>query len=156
SLSGAVGAAPAVPTTEVIVTLKAPPLAAFGRSLTSARHSGYARALASAQAQAERNILSAAPGTTVRRRYRHVAAGYALVVPTRQVKRLSGIPVVAQVWPNTRYHSLSLQVVNSPELIGADKLWGPTLTTAGNGMKIGIIDDGVDATHTFFSPGSLG
>jgi subtilisin family serine protease len=150
-----VRAARDVPTTEVIVTLKAPPLAAFGRSLTSARHSGYVRALAASQVQAERNILSAAPGTTVHWRYRHVADGFALVVPTTEVQRLSSIPGIAHVWPNTRYHSLSLQVVNSPELIGADKLWGPTLTTAGNGMKIGIIDDGVDATHPFFSPGSL-
>ena len=37
-------------------------------------------------------------------------------------------------------------------MIGADKLWGPALATAGNGMKIGIIDDGVDATHQFFDP----
>ena len=37
-------------------------------------------------------------------------------------------------------------------MIGADKLWGPTLATAGSGMKIGIIDDGIDATHPYFSP----
>src|SRR5213076_1594072 len=108
-----------------------------------------------AQAQAERNNLSAAPGTTVRWRYRHVADGFALVVPTADVARLSRIPGIARVWPNTRYHSLSLQAVSSPELIGADKLWGPTLATAGNGMKIGIIDDGVDATHPYFSPTGL-
>ena len=39
-----------------------------------------------------------------------------------------------------------------PSLIGADDLWGgPTLPTAGNGVKIGIIDDGVDQSHPFFS-----
>src|SRR5207244_9794153 len=31
-------------------------------------------------------------------------------------------------------------------------LWGPSLATAGNGLKIGIIDEGVDQTHPFFDP----
>ncbi len=31
-------------------------------------------------------------------------------------------------------------------------LWGPTLATAGQGMKIGVIDEGVDQTHPFLSP----
>ena len=30
-------------------------------------------------------------------------------------------------------------------------LWGPTLATAGEGMKIGIIDDGIDQGHPFFN-----
>ena len=37
-------------------------------------------------------------------------------------------------------------------MIGAPQVWGPTLATAGQGIKIGIIDDGVDQTHPFFSP----
>ena len=38
------------------------------------------------------------------------------------------------------------------ELIGAPTLWGATLDTAGQGVKIGIIDDGIDQTHPFFDP----
>ena len=38
----------------------------------------------------------------------------------------------------------------SPGFIGAPALWGPGLTSAGNGIKIGIIDDGLDRTHPFF------
>ena len=37
-------------------------------------------------------------------------------------------------------------------MIGAPQVWGPTLATAGDGIKIGVIDDGVDQTHPFFSP----
>ena len=37
-------------------------------------------------------------------------------------------------------------------MIGADKLWGTSLATAGEGMKIGVIDDGIDAKHEFFDP----
>jgi subtilisin family serine protease len=137
--------------TEVVVTLKAPALGTFGRSLASARAHEYARELASAQAQAERNLLAAVPRATVRWRYRLVADGFAVVLPTADVPRLAAVPGVAAVWPNVRYHSLSLQAIRSPEQIGAEKLWGPALGTAGNGMKIGIIDDGVDASHPFFA-----
>jgi len=138
-----------MPTTEVVVTLKAPPLSALGRSLTSARRAAYARTLAAAQRQALREIRSAVPSAHVRWRYRLVANGFALVVPAGDVERLSRLPGL-EVWPNVRYHSMSLEVVNSPELIGADKLWGAGLATAGNGIKIGIIDDGVDASHVYF------
>ena len=31
-------------------------------------------------------------------------------------------------------------------------MWGSTLATAGQGVKIGIIDDGLDQSHVFFSP----
>jgi subtilisin family serine protease len=150
SLSGAGRAHEALPTTEVVVTLKAPPLTAFGRSLTTARHATYARALAAAQRQAIREIRAVIPSAQVRWRYRLVANGFALVVPTADVGRLSRVPGL-EVWQNVRYHSMSLHVVNSPELIGADKLWGAGLATAGNGIKIGIIDDGVDASHVYFS-----
>ena len=63
---------------------------------------------------------------------------------------LARLPGVGRVWPNVRYHSL--RDTGGPEQIGADQLWGPTLETAGNGMKIGIIDDGLQATHPYFSP----
>src|SRR5262249_1886568 len=81
---------------------------------------------------------------------RLVANGFAVVLPTADVPRLAKVPGL-ELWPNVRYHSQSLKVVRSPELIGADKLWGPALATAGNGIKIGIIDDGVDASHPYFS-----
>ena len=51
-----------------------------------------------------------------------------------------------------RYHA---SLDRTPQLIGAPAIWGPTLATAGQGMKIGIIDEGVDQTHPFFSPGRL-
>jgi subtilisin family serine protease len=152
---------------EVVVTLKAPGLTMFGRTLSSARHVGYARELDAAQAQAERNLLEAVPAARVRWRYRLVTDGFAVVLPAADVPRLAHVPGIAEVWPSVRYDSLSLQVVrsprgahslrvvNSPELIGADKLWGPTLATAGNGIKIGIVDDGVDASHPYFNASGL-
>jgi len=43
----------------------------------------------------------------------------------------------------------------TPRLIGAPTLWGPTLATAGNGMKIAIVDQGIDQRHPFFDPAGL-
>ena len=76
--------------------------------------------------------------------------GLAVVLPRSQVAELAQIPGVAKVWPNVRYHAL--RDTGGPEQIGADKLWGPNFETAGNGMKIGIIDDGLEATHPYFNP----
>ena len=54
-----------------------------------------------------------------------------------------------EVQQSVRYHRTLYQ---SPRVIGAPQVWGPTLATAGNGIKIGVIDDGVDQSHPFFSP----
>jgi subtilisin family serine protease len=147
-LSGAgLGAPPGGPTIEVVVTLKAAPLSAFR---DAAAPTSYRRQLSAAHVAAERNVLSALPSAHVRWHYSTVANGFAVVVPRSEVARLAHVPGVDRVWPNVRYHTL---LDRSPFVIGADKLWGlPSFATAGNGMKIGIIDDGVDASHPFFDP----
>ena len=87
-----------------------------------------------------------------------------MVVPTRAVTSLSTIPGVTHVFANTTYPALAVRVsrisaakarvlaLQGPTVIGADKLWGTNLQTAGNGMKIGIVDDGIDTAHAYFSP----
>jgi subtilisin family serine protease len=151
ALSGDVlGARPADPPTEVVVTLKAPPLARFGRSLLSASHSDYLRQVDVAQNVVARRIRSSFPTAQIRWRYRLVADGMAVVVPRSQVGALARVPGVEKVWPNVRYHAL--RDAGGPEQIGADQLWGPAFETAGNQMRIGIIDDGLDATNPYFDP----
>ena len=54
-----------------------------------------------------------------------------------------------QVWPSIGYHTL---LDKTPQIIGAPTVWGPTLATAGQGVKIAIVDDGIDQTHPFFAP----
>jgi subtilisin family serine protease len=151
-LSGDVSAAPGTPvtTTEVVVTMKALPLAAFGRSLQSTAHDSYRAQLRAAQNELSRRITASMPDSRVRWRYTHVVDGLAVVVPRGGVEALAAIPGVDHVWPSVRYHALRDD--GGPQQIGADKLWGPNLETAGNGMKIGIIDEGVEATHPYFNP----
>src|SRR5882672_5665775 len=151
-LSGdGLGARGAGGATEVVVTLKAPALSAFGRSLQSTSHDAYLRRLDAAQNELARRVVAAVPGARVRWRYRLVANGFAVVVPRGALGDLARVPGVAAVWPNVRYHVA--RSVGGPEQIGADKLWGlPTFATAGNGMKIAIIDDGLDASNPYFNP----
>jgi subtilisin family serine protease len=150
-LSGdGLGAPAREPLTEVVVTLRAPALSAFGRSLQSASHRTYLSRIDAAQNELARRITSALPQAEVRWRYRLVADGMAVALPQSQVEQLARIPGVARVWPNIRFHAL--RDTAGPQQIGADKLWGPTFATAGNGMKIGIIDDGLQATHPYFDP----
>ena len=169
-MSGSGIAARPLPTSEVIVTLDGSPLATLGRSLTSARSLGFGRALAASQRKETSRITAAIPSARIVARYRIVADGFAVVLPTRDVGRLARIPGVAKIWPNLLYHSLSVtrtvvtrrelaglsaKQAQGPQVIGADKLWGAALTTAGQGMKIGIIDDGLYAPHQYFDPASF-
>ena len=150
-LSGDVlGANRADPPTEVVVTLKGAPLSGFGRTLQSASHATYSRQLAAAQNELARRVQAALPSAPCAGATASSPDGFAIVVPRSEVAGLARIPGVDKVWPNIRYHAL--RDAGGPEQIGADKLWGPTFATAGNGMKIGIIDDGLDATNPYFNP----
>jgi subtilisin family serine protease len=137
--------------TEVVVTLKAPSLATmYGRRLLSSSHANYLRMVESDQAAVSGRIEAALPRSSIRWHYRLVANGLAVVLPTSEVGSLAGVPGVAEVWPNVTYHSLA-SIGGNVSQIGADQLWGSTFATAGNGIKIGIIDDGLDAAHPYFN-----
>jgi subtilisin family serine protease len=153
SLGGAnadVATAPDARPVEVVVTLKRPSLAtAMGPR--ARRSPAYARTLAADQAQLERR-LAAIPGASVRWRYRYVLNALAVVVPRGELGRLASLPGVADVYRSVQYQSLLDQSV---PLIKAPQLWGAGLATAGQGIKIGIIDDGVDQAHRFFGAGGF-
>jgi subtilisin family serine protease len=152
ALSGdSLGAPAAGQPAEYVVTLAAPPLSAFGRSLQSASHTVYMRQVDAAQSELAQRVVDTVPGAQVRWRYRLVANGFSVSVPHgTSAAELARIPGVAAVWPNVRYHVARLDA--GPQQIGADKLWGPAFETAGNDMKIAVIDDGVDASNPYFDP----
>jgi subtilisin family serine protease len=141
------------PLVELVVTLKQPPLATRspGRrpALSSRSSVSYLRDLARDQDALAARIQRAVPGASVHWRYRVVMNGLAVVAPASASHRIETLPGVADVYASTRYHR---SLFRSPAVIGAPQLWGPILATAGEGVKIGIIDDGVDRTHPFFSP----
>jgi subtilisin family serine protease len=110
---------------------------------------GYLQRLDREQSAVSARIARAIPGAYVHWRYGITLNGLAVVVPSRSVSRLAKVPGIAKVWPTATYRAT---LDRTPQLIGAPALWGPTLATAGQGMKIGIIDEGVDQTHPFFNP----
>src|SRR4029077_11275424 len=110
----------------------------------------YLQELTARQNAVARRIVHAIPGATVRWRYKITLDGLAVALPSSELPKLSRIGDVTAVYPDTKYH---LALDTSPELIGADQLWGlPDFSTAGNGMKIGIVDEGIDQAHPFFNP----
>jgi subtilisin family serine protease len=150
-------------TVEVIVRLDGPGLAEAveqSRALSpaakqrrlelgAASSRAYLRELDTVQAKFERELAAAVPSARARWRYRIVLNGVAVVVAERDIARLRGLPRVRDVLPNATYAS---KLDQSPSAIGASTLWNDSLATRGDGMKIGILDDGVDHTHPFFTP----
>ena len=130
------------PDTEVVVQLASPPLAL-------ARGPGAARRIALEQRRFAAALHRSLPGASVHWRYHLVANALAVVLPGKDVLRLSRLPGVTQVFADVSYHTLA-----GPDAatIHARDLAGATLGNAGAGIKIGIIDDGVDQRHTFFDP----
>jgi subtilisin family serine protease len=126
--------------TEVVVTLEAPPLA---------QAPGGAQRLAAEQRAFRETLARELPEARVRWRYRLVANGFAVVLPRSQVPQLRTLAGVRDVFDPVRYEP---QLDDSPQQLGAPALWGNGLDTAGQGVKIGIIDTGVDARHAFFEP----
>jgi subtilisin family serine protease len=162
---GSATAAARAGTVEVIVTMKAPPLAravADSRalnasakdrrlSLTSPFSVAHLRALRADQDALAERIERSIPGAQVRWRYRIVLDGLAVSLPESRIGRLASTPGVDDVVRGTRY---SGTVADSAQ---AAVPAGPSTDLAGvakgDGVKIAILDDGVDHRHPFFDPG---
>ncbi len=120
--------------------------------LTTPGSTDYLARLDRTQIAVQSRIRSAIPQAAFRWRYGVTLNGFSVVVSRNRLGALANVPGVETVWPTRTYHS-NLDV--TPQLIGATTVWGPTLATAGQGMKIAVIDDGIDQTHPFFAQRSL-
>ena len=171
----AASTAPGGNVVEVVVTLPQPSLAvelARNRGLaatTLRRHAvgvrtpaavPYLHELAAAQNKLASRLAVWIPAARVHWHYSVALDGVSVVLPASDLARLRALPGVT-VWPTVTYHALrdtpsaaalTPELNRGPTLIGAPALWGPTLATAGQGIKIGIIDDGIDQAHPYFSP----
>ena len=147
---------------EVVVTLDEPPLAAAASARTlSARGKrsqlnlrtpesrSYMRTLAAAQRSLQSRIATDVPGAQFGWHYSVVLNGFSVTLPRAEADRLASVPGVRKVWPSLRYRPL---LDRSVKLIKAQALYAPPASTTGQGMKIGIVDDGIEASHPFFNP----
>ena len=161
---GAAASAGRAATVEVVVTLKTPPLAravADSRALNAAEKRGRLsltspfsvarlRDLSAEQDLVAARITHAIPEARVGWRYRIVLDGLAVSLPESRLRRLGAVPGVAAVVPGTRYAGASAEPGSPalPAVAAAPLATGAT----GDGVKIAILDDGVDQQHPFFNP----
>jgi minor extracellular serine protease Vpr len=143
----------------VLVDLRLPPLAAYHANLFglnggarlnvhSASSQAYLARLARAQRAAAAQLEQAIPSARISDRYRVILDGFALSLPVGKLPALARLPAVTKIYPSARYQ---LDTNRSPAIIGADTMWATT-GDRGDGIKIGVVDDGIDQTNPFFSP----
>ena len=148
----------------MIVTLADPPLAAAAPrsafqtvgsrrklSLRSSFSQSYLSQLSVAQTRAIRSLRSFMPAAKVSRRYRVLLNGFAVSVPYAQLPKLLEGAVREERVPELHVHRL---MNRGPAVIGAPQF--SALTGAkGEGVKVAVVDDGVDHEHEFLAPTGL-
>ena len=125
------------------------PLARSGRNrldVASSSSRSYLARLQRAQAAAVVELKRAIPSARVSRRYQVVLNGLAVELPARRLVDLTRLSFVDRLYPSVRF---TLALNESPSLIGAPALSAAT-GARGEGVKIAVIDDGVDQSHPFF------
>ncbi len=143
----------------VILTLARPPLAAWSRSLagrsstrrlntTSAGSKTYVASLLSAQKRAETALRQAIPSATVSRHYTLLLNGMAVEIPAKKLPTAAGLSFAHKLYPSLRY---TLALNRGPGVIGAGAL-AAAGGGSGEGIKIGVVDDGIDPKNRFFNP----
>ena len=130
------------PRTEVIVTLASPPLAGRGARPRAPRRrrAGPLRRRAP-RPDPDRLDPLALPHRHERRRRRRS--------PARRSPRSGRFPACGR---STRASPTRAPATTVTKTATAAKAWSTGLPNQGDGIKIGIIDDGIDQTHGYFSP----
>jgi minor extracellular serine protease Vpr len=143
----------------VIVGLPMAPLASqYGRTFSaavarrkldvaSASSRAYLTRLVAAQRRDAAALHRAIPQARIQERYRIVLDGMTVELPYKKLSKLATLGFVRKVYGTTTYR---MDTNRSPAVIGADVLHATT-GAQGDGIKIGIVDDGVDQTNPFLS-----
>jgi subtilisin family serine protease len=143
----------------VIVQLDEAPLARWSRSLSTtagaqrleigtASSRAYLAHLEHSQEAAVAQLHRALPAASVQRRYRILLNGFAVELPAHDLPKLARLGFVREVSPSIRY---TLELNDSPSIIGASQFEAAT-GAHGEGIKIAVVDDGVDPKNAFFAP----
>ncbi|MFL5953564.1 MAG: S8 family serine peptidase [Gaiellaceae bacterium] len=147
--------------TRVIVRLAAPPLATWSADrtvlsasrvhrldVTSASARTYLAKLARLQKAAAAQVRAAVPGAVVQERYSILLDGFAVQLPARSLTKLLDVRAVTKIYPSVSYYST---MDRGPSVIKATDLQAAT-GDKGQGMKIAVVDTGVDSSSPFLNP----
>jgi len=158
--TGTIRLQPDHPHVRVIASLSLPPLArrygrglyAFGRRRKLAIRSATARAylaeLAAVQARAVRELRTEIPQARVEERFQILLDAVTVSLPEASLPKLMGMHTFSHVYPVLQYAKTD---DTSPSVIGAPQV-EQSLGADGHGMKIAVVDDGIDQTNPFFNP----
>ena len=147
--------------TRVIVRLSAPPLAAWNADRTlaaasrahhldvsSASSRAYLAHLARLQQAAAASVRAAIPQARIQEHYSILLDGFTVQLPERSLPKLLGVRAVDKVYPSLSYLAT---MDRGPSVIGATALEAQT-GQKGEGIKIAVVDTGVDASNPFLNP----
>jgi minor extracellular serine protease Vpr len=147
----------------VIATLRLPPLAAArgpgffaalgpSRLETTSRSSrAYLARVQVEQVAAARAIRAAVAGAVLGDRFQVVLNGITVQLPVRRLPALQRLAGVTRVYPSVRQF---LKTNRSPAVIGAPAFTAAT-GASGTGVKIAVVDDGIDQTNPSFAAGGF-
>jgi len=122
--------------------------------LSSAAAQSYSAYLANGRGLAKGWLKNNAPEVRVLDEYSVVLNAIAVQLYGHNMNHLLNAPGANWVVPDYLFH---LDMNRSPTLIGAPVLWNAVggQSNAGAGVKIGIIDTGIDQTHPFLTDNTL-
>ena len=112
----------------------------------------YLKHLAGKHADFEQKLREATPDASVQWRYDTAFNGMTVVVPRAQLDAIRRLPNVASV---TETYELEPELDESRSLLGLQTLWQALPSSplgAGAGVRVALIDSGVNAQHPFFDP----
>jgi minor extracellular serine protease Vpr len=148
-------------TVRVIVRLAAPPLAAWSAARVPASANGaqhlnvhstashaYVAQLTRQQDAAVAAVRAAIPKAVVQERYSILLDGFAVRLPAKSLPRLLRVNGVTKVYPSLAYYAT---MDRGPSVIHASDLQSAT-GDKGQGVKIAVVDTGVDSTSPFLNP----
>lgn len=122
--------------------------------LSSPAAIAYATYLAGQHAIVKTYLTKYAPQVQVVYEYSTVLNGFAVKLNGFNLNQVAGLPGVVSTSYSFTVHS---EMNRSNQLIGSPTLWTAVggQSNAGAGIKIGIIDTGIDTTHPFLTDNSL-
>lgn len=107
----------------------------------------YLGRVAAEQAAAASAIHAAVPGARLGRRFQVVLNAITVDLPVGRLPALHALGSVSRVYPSLRF---VLKLNRSPGIIGAPAFTAAT-GASGAGVKIAVVDDGIDQANPFFS-----
>jgi minor extracellular serine protease Vpr len=130
-------------------------------SIVQAKHAGKKQdrsSLAKVRGKIASEVKNKVKGAQINREYDYLFSGFSVKLPANQVLQLLTVPGVKAVYPNVTYtttevgkgvvvdkEAYSPAMLDSAPFIGSNEAWDAGFK--GKGIKVAIIDTGVDYTH---------